>query len=153
MTRALTRFALQSHSGPYETWPSSSVLLRDDEPAGVRLPGYALLAQYETVAGLLFITDYDCPFEEATAVTLYTADLSWRLGCKQFAVPYGSWSFKALDWLDARNALIHFHGDECWHLQLPESGWWRPAMRWRRIGAGVLTDDEAAALGLQHKAR
>ncbi|HSC79715.1 MAG TPA: hypothetical protein VLC08_05145 [Chitinolyticbacter sp.] len=153
MTLAPTRFALQSHPGPYDTWPLTSALLQDGEPTRVRLPGYVLLAQYETVAGLLFITDYDCPFEEATAFTLYGADLSRRLGRKEFVVPYGSWSFKALDWLDARNALVHFYGDECWHLQLPEPRWWRPAMRWRRMGEGVMTDAEAAALGLRHKAR
>lgn len=39
------------------------------------MKGYELLCQFETAAGYLLVTDYDCPFEEAVNFVLVSNDL------------------------------------------------------------------------------
>ncbi len=72
---AISRFTLEQHDGPYETWPLRSRLFLDGEPTGISLPGYALLHQFETSNGYVLVTDYDCPFEEITNFILVSKQL------------------------------------------------------------------------------
>src|SRR5206468_5883961 len=43
--KPITRFALEKHDGPYETWPLRSRVSLDGKPTDISLPGYTLLHQ------------------------------------------------------------------------------------------------------------
>ncbi|VWC10495.1 virulence factor [Burkholderia seminalis] len=68
------RFALDTHDGPCETWPSRTHVLVDGVRSALAVSGYVLLRQFETPAAYLLVTDYDCPFEEAVTFTLVSKD-------------------------------------------------------------------------------
>jgi hypothetical protein len=71
----LRAFSLKPHDGEYETWPLTSELLRDANPTGKRLPGYVMEAQYRCGDGrYLFVTSWDCLFEESLEIILTDAD-------------------------------------------------------------------------------
>ena len=96
--RTTTRFCLERHEGPYESWPLRSRLLVDGEPRGVRVPGYSLLHQYALPSGYLLVTDCDCPFEEATSFVLL--DRNSRLLCaRTLSIPYGSYKLAHMEWM------------------------------------------------------
>lgn len=90
-----TCFTLETHDGPYESWGETSALLRNGETTQLRLHGQQLLHQIECPAGFLFVTDYDCPFEEATCFTLASPALR-RLSYRRFGAPYASCMLQAL---------------------------------------------------------
>lgn len=73
--KAITRFTLETHAGPYERWPLRSRLLCDGQPTDLRLLGYSLSWQFELENRILLITDYDCPFEEAYEIYLLSNEL------------------------------------------------------------------------------
>lgn len=102
MPTSLTEFSLQPHDGPYESWPVQTPLLRHGEPTGASLDGYQLLQQYALAdGGFLFITDFDCPFEETTVVTLMDAQLRLR-DRRKLGAMYNSFLFESLTWVDER---------------------------------------------------
>ena len=68
--RAISRFSLERHGGPYESWPLTSRLIRDGVVSDARVAGYALLHQFELPEGYLLVSDYECPYEERTVFTL-----------------------------------------------------------------------------------
>ena len=90
-----TRFTLEKHDGPYESWGETSALLLDGERTRLRLHGHQLLHQIECPTGFLFVTDYDCPFEEATCFTLVSPVFK-RLSYRCFGAPYASCLLQAL---------------------------------------------------------
>lgn len=71
----ISRFSLEQHAGPYDTWPTRSRLLLDGEPTRILLPSYALLSQFEIPDAYILVTDYDCPFEEITSFCLVSKEL------------------------------------------------------------------------------
>lgn len=50
------RFALDTHDGPYETWPSRTHVLVDGVRSALAVSGYVLLRQFETPAAYLLVT-------------------------------------------------------------------------------------------------
>lgn len=112
--REITEFSLERHAGEYATWPLRSRLIRNGAMQDLTLPGYDLLRQYETVAGYLFVTDYDCPFEEMTHFVLVDANLSRVLCDRSFGWMYASFWLDELFWHDERHfsaVLSHYRYD------------------------------------------
>ena len=101
--REITDFSLERHAGEYETWPGRSRLLRDGVPLSLTLPGYTLLRQYRTVDGYLFVTDYDCPYEEVVNFILTDKKLGRILGERSVGWMYASFWLDDLFWQDERN--------------------------------------------------
>lgn len=99
MPTPLTEFSLQPHDGPYESWPVQTPLLRHGKPTGASLAGYQLLQQYALTDGYLFVTDFDCPYEEAIVVTLMDTQLRVR-DRRKFSSLYKSFLFESLTWRD-----------------------------------------------------
>jgi len=111
---ALTEFSLEKHSGPYESWPLRSRLLRNGQPTRISLTGHQLLYQFNTEDGFLFVTDYDCPFEESTHLTLCDSNLRC-LSRRFFGAPYTSFMLRKAEWLDPRRIVVIFD-EYCQHL-------------------------------------
>src|SRR5437867_9201341 len=103
----LTEFSLEKHSGPYESWPLKSRLLRNGQPTRLSLSGYQLLHQFRVEPGFLFITDYDCPYEESTHVTLCDSNLR-RLSSRFLGWPYTSFLLHRVEWLDPQRLVAIF---------------------------------------------
>ncbi|MCQ4384164.1 hypothetical protein NO136_20065, partial [Clostridioides difficile] len=59
--KPIERFLLETHGGPYETWPSRTHVLVNGVRSGLTVSGYVLLRQFETPSAYLLVTDYDCP--------------------------------------------------------------------------------------------
>ena len=72
---SISKFSLQSHSGPYEDWPLKSRLLLDGEPTRACLAGYSILHQFQIADGYFLVHDWDCPFEGKTHFTLLSNEL------------------------------------------------------------------------------
>lgn len=101
--RATTTFSLERHAGEYATWPPRSRLIHDGAVLPLTLPGYTLLRQYAAVDGYLFVTDYDCPFEEKTCFILVDKSLNRILSERGFGWIYASFCLDDLFWRDERN--------------------------------------------------
>lgn len=129
----IRRFALEQHSGPYESWPSRSHLIDAGVPTKVRVPGYNLLHQFALAAGFLLITDFDCPFEEATTFVLLAPDLK-VLGTKTLGAPYASFLLDKVDVIDATSVRVVFYDDDVWRVTVRKSmlGWLQPRLRVER---------------------
>jgi hypothetical protein len=137
-----TRFALERHAGAYDSWPVNSRLLVDGQPSAVRVPGYTLLHQYLLPDGSqLLVTDFDCPFEEATSFVLLDRK-SRLLCCRTLSIPYGSYNLEHFEWLDDRHARVGFQGDDRWLLTIRDWGipMVRPRLRLGRINTSPSTD-------------
>ena len=137
-----SRFALESHAGPYEKWPLRSRVIVDGEPSPTVIPGYCLLDQFKIPGGYLLITDYDCPFEEATSFVLlgFSSEL---LSHRTLGVPYGSFNLEQIDWMDEMTAEVVFWENDRWLLTLRPWGipFLRPRIHLRRIHETTLKCD------------
>ena len=115
---AVSRFSLQTHSGPYEKWPLKSRLICDNQLTGTQLAGYSLLYQFETPAGYFLIHDWDCPFEEMTHFTLLDRKLR-VLSSRALGAPYSSWLLTHLKEID----------DACFEATFGDGDKWRITLR------------------------
>ena len=113
----IDRFALQTHPGPYQSWPGHSRLIVDGELLRTAVPGYVLLRQFALPDGYLLITDFDCPFEESTSFVLLNAQL-WVLSHRTLGGMYASYLLKRVRWVNERELIANFieHGD--WRLTI-----------------------------------
>ena len=111
------RFALETHDGPYENWPSKSRLIVDGIVTNQRLPGYSLLHQFALDDGFLLLTDYDCPFEECTNFILLGKILKNR-SSRSLGVPYGSFLLEKIEQLDTTQFIATFYTDDPWKLSI-----------------------------------
>lgn len=102
------RFSIETHAGPYESWPRRSRVLVGGRPADVMVSGYTLLRQFETRAGYLLVTDYDCPFEEAVTFSLLSKDLGKVLAQRTVGAMYGSYWLDDVTWTDERRFTATF---------------------------------------------
>ena len=131
---ALTEFSLEKHPGPYESWPLNSRLLRNGEPTRLSLRGYQLLYQFHTQEGFLFVTDYDCPFEESTFITLCDSNLR-QISRRFFGWPYTSFILHRVEWLDPRH-LVAVFDEYCKYLVTIRPWgipWLRPRLKLSRM--------------------
>ena len=118
---ALNEFSLEKHSGPYESWPLKSRLLRHGEPTALLLPGYSLLHQFRIGHGFLFVTDYDCPMEEVTEFTLCDSELR-SISRRFVGWAYCSFTLERVEWLDAEHLLAVFDHDDRWLVSIRSWG-------------------------------
>lgn len=112
-----TRFALEKHDGPYEKWPLKSRLIVDGAFTKIRVGGYSLLHQFELPDGYLLVTDYDCPFEEATDFILLGKDLN-VISQRSIGGAYCSFLLDKIEWIDERNLIAVFHQDDRWKISI-----------------------------------
>src|SRR5262245_58093624 len=108
--KAIARFSLEKHDGPYETWPLRSRLSLDDKRTDISLPGYTLLYQFETSNGYILVTDYDCPFEEITNVALISKQLRLQ-SCRWLGWMYETFLLERIEWIDDRTFTAFFCGN------------------------------------------
>jgi hypothetical protein len=117
MPRAINRFALEKHDGPYEKWPLKSRLIVDGALTKTRVSGYSLLHQFELPDGYLLVTDYDCPFEEATDFILLSRDLR-VLTRRSIGGAYCSFLLDKLEWIDEYSLIATFHENDHWRISI-----------------------------------
>ncbi|NHV29169.1 hypothetical protein [Burkholderia sp. D-99] len=108
--KPVDRFALETHDGPYEKWPSRTHVLVDGVRSALAVSGYVLLRQFETPAAYLLVTDYDCPFEEAVTFTLVSKDSPKVLARRTVGAMYASCHLDDLTWADDRHFSATFVG-------------------------------------------
>jgi hypothetical protein len=121
-------FALEQHPGAYETWPAKSRLIADGLTLDVAVPGYQLLHQFEIPDGYFLLTDFDCPYEEATSFILVSRDMK-MLAKRSIVVMYRSFLLDALEWIDPRQLTATFHDQDRWRLQIKKP--LLPLVPWR----------------------
>lgn len=129
-----TRFALETHAGPYERWPQTSRLIVDGVRMDARVPGYVIDAQYRTPLGTLLVTSFDCVFEESSCFLLL--DGTHRvLARRDLGTPYSSWLLDA-HWPTGPTTLVlHYQVDAFFSLAImPTRRLWPrcPRLRLRR---------------------
>jgi hypothetical protein len=114
-------FALEQHTGAYETWPLQSRLVVDGIMHPVSLPGYMLLNQFEIPDGYLLVTDFYCPFEETTCFVLLNHALE-ILATRSFGAMYCSFMLDTLSWVDERNLVFSFVDEGHWQMRIISPG-------------------------------
>lgn len=117
----LNRFALEIHDGPYEKWPPKSRLIVDGTLTEIHVPGYSLLHQFEIIDGYLLVTDYDCPFEEATDFIFLDRQLK-ILAHRSIGGSYCSFLLEKIEWLDDNNLIAVFYQDDRWKVSIRHRG-------------------------------
>lgn len=120
------RFTLERHDGPYESWPLRSRLFADGVATGISLPGYQLHNQLETTDGYVFVTDYDCPFEEITNFVFVTKNFRLQ-SCRWLGRMYESALLERIEMVDERNFLAVIFNEHCYLLTI--RSWWIPYIR------------------------
>lgn len=123
--QAISSLALEKHTGPYEKWPSKTRLLINGEHSAHKVNGYEIEAQYQTTFGILLITSYDCPFEEAN--DFYLLDGNGRpLSHCLLSAPYGSFLLNKHWPLCERTLALHYYDDLFYTIEVtPPGRWWR----------------------------
>lgn len=96
----ITRFSLEKHRGSYERWPQKTRLVAEGAMLELAICGYTLLRQYETEAGYLLVTDYDCIYEEAISFTLIDKACTRVLSHRQIGAPYQTYWLGDIIWKD-----------------------------------------------------
>ena len=97
---AITLFSLVTHSGAYKDWPLKTPLLLNGQPTLLAIPGFQMLHQFQLQSGdYLLITDWDCPFEEATEFLLISSDFKITAR-KKLGAPYVSFLLDTVEVLN-----------------------------------------------------
>ena len=118
-----TRFALETHVGPYECWPTTSRLIVDGTMVDTRIDGFVIDGQYETDVGSLLLTSYACPYEEASTFTLLDARQR-VLATQRLGAPYASMLLHGHWPIDARTLVLHFNDERFHSLHVRGRGRW-----------------------------
>jgi hypothetical protein len=113
---AVEGYSLEQHKGEYASWPLRSRLMLDGVPTVAKIRGYVIDAAYRCRAGVLVISNDDCPFEEAAHCTLLSANYR-VLAQRSLAVPYGSFLLCGL-WPDSAGLCLHFSDSEFFLLRI-----------------------------------
>ncbi|MBB4636710.1 hypothetical protein [Longimicrobium terrae] len=103
----IDRFSLEQHAGEYKDWPLRTRVLVDGQPTELFIPGYVLLHQFAVDDGYLLVSDYDCPFEEATVFALVSPDLR-LLSRRTVGVAYNTFLLTGLEWTGPRELIASF---------------------------------------------
>jgi hypothetical protein len=96
----ITRFSLEKHRGAYEKWPRQTRLLADGVMLDLAINGYTLLKQFETEAGYLLVTDFDCMYEEVISFTLIDRACTRVLSNRQIGAPCQTYWLDDIIWRD-----------------------------------------------------
>ena len=134
LSSSCTRFALETHDGPYDKWPLKSRLIVDGELTEIRIPGYSLLHQFDIPDGFLLVTDYDCPFEEATDFILLSRELR-VISRRSIGGAYCSFLLDTIEWINERNLIAVFYRDDRWKISIAARGipYLRPRISAKRM--------------------
>jgi hypothetical protein len=140
--KSISRFTLEKHGGPYETWPLRSRVLLDGKPTEVFLPGYTLLYQFETPDGYILVTDYDCPFEEITNFALVSKRLRLQ-SCRWIGWMYETFLLERIEWVDEKTFTAFFCGNLLCRFTVRSWGipYIRPRLKLQLDRSGVSVDD------------
>ena len=131
----IQRYSLETHAGPYASWPLTSVLFAGGQATGARVPGYVIEAQYQTSLGALLITSYNCPFEEANAFVLLDAEHA-VIARADLAAPYDSFLLSDHWPIDALTLGLHYQERLFFTLSVQAPGRWpwrKPRLRLRPV--------------------
>lgn len=96
----ITRFSLEKHRGPYEKWPRNTRLIADGAMLDLAIQGYTLLRQFETEAGYLLVSDFDCLYEEAISFSLIDKACTRVLSQRLIGAPYQTFWLGDIIWKD-----------------------------------------------------
>ena len=140
--KAIDRFTLEKHDGPYEQWPLRSRLSLDGKLTGISLPGYELLHQFEIPSGYILVTDYDCPHEEFTHFALISKELRLQ-SCRWLGWMYDTFLLERIEWRDDRSFTAFFCGNFCFRLTVRSWGipYLRPRLKLQFDRPRVPADD------------
>ncbi len=132
----ITRFSVETHSGPYERWPARTALFDQGRATGCTVPGYVIEGQYQCEHGSLLIMSHDCPFAESYAFLLLDDALSQRARVNIEAPPlllHAHWP------IGDGSLRLHFHTRSIWTLTVRRrTSWWQ-----RPYGLHLKHDGEA----------
>ncbi|AIO33398.1 hypothetical protein DM39_2280 [Burkholderia cenocepacia] len=134
--KEIDRFKLETHSGPYESWPSRTRVLVDGAPSELAISGYVLLRQFETPDAYLLVTDYDCLFEEAVTFTLVSKRRLKVLAKRTVGAMYASCHLSDMTWTDDRHFSATFDDiDGRWDFTIRDRSAWCmfPRLGMRRV--------------------
>jgi hypothetical protein len=125
----ITRFSLETHTGPYDQWPRRTMLFDDGRDTRRTIPGYVIDGQYRCPHGILLVLSYDCPFEESYTFLLLGDDLSRRARA-DLGVPYGSFLLHDHWVVNDSTLRLHFYTTLIYTLAIrPRTAWWQPVYR------------------------
>lgn len=136
--KEIDRFALETHAGPYDAWPSRTRVIVDGVRSELAISGYVLLRQFETPDAYLLVTDYDCLFEEAVTFTLVSKRLK-VLAKRTVGAMYRSCHLSGITWTDDRHFSATFDDiDARWDFTIRGQSAWciLPRLAMRRVQAG-----------------
>jgi hypothetical protein len=131
----LSEFSLGPSSSAVQKWfGNDSQLFRDGKPIPLHVEGSVLRHQFHTTQGYLFITDYDCPFEEITHITLCSHDFH-LLSRRSFMGLFSSYPLDRMECLDHERLLLDFGPKQRWLLSLRPRGfpYLRPRIQLARV--------------------
>jgi hypothetical protein len=128
MLTAITKFSLEKHTGPYETWGTKSRLHVDGAPTRLRVPGFNMEAQYSIGDGYVLITSYGCPFEESQNFLLLNHGLR-IVGRKCLGHAYSSFLLMRHYPIDANRIALEFAENDLRVLEI----WPRRRPAFRRL--------------------
>jgi hypothetical protein len=137
----ISRFALEQHGGPYETWPLRSRLFLNGEPTELSVPGYVLLHQFETEAGFVLVTDCDCLFEEFTHFILLSPQLR-LLSCRWLGWINATFLLERIEWIDERTFIAVIYHECCYRFTIRSWGipYIRPRLGMKFLGQAACDD-------------
>jgi hypothetical protein len=130
----IDRYSLEPHTGPYSSWPLTSILRVNEQVTEARVPGYFIEAQYESNLGNILITSYECPFEESN--TFLLLDHSHGIVARaELCIPYDTFLLHEHWPVDESTIVLHYHENTFYTLHVLPSGSWlrrKPRLRLRR---------------------
>lgn len=127
----ITDYRLAQPPGESAPRPLRTPLLYSDgRETGCKVPGFVLLHQFRVGVETLLITDWDCPYEEATEVMLLDATHR-QVARRSFGAMYSSWALRQVEVVDARRLRLDFYGGPSLRVAVRDAApWWSPAA-WR----------------------
>jgi hypothetical protein len=117
------RYSLEAHSGPYESWPTTSVLCVNGLQTQTRIPGFVIEAQYASSMGDLLITSFDCPFEESNSFLLLNGSGS-IISRAELLAPYSSFLLHEHWVIDSATIGLHYQEETFYTVRLLPPGSW-----------------------------
>jgi hypothetical protein len=108
---AINTFDLKRHDDKYKSWPLVSELLLSGNATNKTISGYCLEAQYRCGKDYyLFITSWDCPFEECYEIILTTESLDVVAQDKIGAIYTQTW-LEHHEVVAENQLLLHFYNN------------------------------------------
>jgi hypothetical protein len=117
-------FSLETHSGPYETWPLANGLFFNGVDTHKKITGFLIEAQYICNDGYLLVTSMDCLFEETSNFILLDKDFN-TIATNQLGVMYDTYLINTHWPVDSDAIRLHYYGDFFYTLHVERIDNWR----------------------------